>query len=274
MKWILTLLCFLCLHDPLVAKITGSHLRALIISDKAPRSMKNSYLHDAYRMKQMLQAIARYTKCPLQLQMCAGKKSSFRTLKKWLRSLPLSSKDIVFVYYAGKGCPQVGNNLWPSIKFPDRHGCFGRTYTEGEIASQISAKHPRLTLVFFDCYDQLIKIRRPSRSFSNRPRRSACPPATMGLFLESQGSVVACSALQGQPSFGIGTNMTSGGLFSAKLIHIFQNFRFGLTDWNSVCADLKDLHFDGGQTSQRPYCEVNVRIPPEDIVTNAKKPYR
>ena len=166
MKWILTLLCFLCLHDPLVAKITGSHLRALIISDKAPRSMKNSYLHDAYRMKQMLQAIARYTKCPLQLQMCAGKKSSFRTLKKWLRSLPLSSKDIVFVYYAGKGCPQVGNNLWPSIKFPDRHGCFGRTYTEGEIASQISAKHPRLTLVFFDCYDQLIKIRRPSRSFS------------------------------------------------------------------------------------------------------------
>ena len=264
MKWMFALVCFLCLHDPLLAKHAAPLLRAFIICDSSPHSMKSAYRRDAYRMKRMLKAIAQYTKRNLRLQMCVGKTCSPRIMRRWIQSLPSSSQDIVFVYYSGQGCPNGGTGQWPSIKFPGFHACLDGTYREDKIAAQLHAKHPRLMLVFFDCYNQLIPLQRTHFAFPVHPERDVRTSGIKRLFLKSKGSVIACSALHGQPSFGVITNRSSGGLFTAEFLHLFQGCQLISDNWDMFCFKIRELRSDGERPAQRPYFEVNVSSPPLD----------
>ena len=103
MRWVLAIIFATSLGTILLAKEREICLRALILCDSATPTVKTVSYADALRMKKSLENIAYQLKLCPRIRTLVGKNLFFENVKKWVRSIPRSSRDVVFVYYSGYG---------------------------------------------------------------------------------------------------------------------------------------------------------------------------
>ncbi len=235
----------------LFAESTRPCLRACVVYESPECPAVTCYKNDAHRIKAALSSIAHSLRIPLRLEMRAHKTLSPSALNQWIRSV--SSNDIAVVFYAGTGrCREQKNGMWPVMTIPAHEGCT-LAYGEDEVASQIASRNPRLSLILFDCYSHLT-TRRQSHSvgLSKKVRLSRNCLGIRKLFLQSRGTVTACSAQRGMPSYGVVAKKTSGGVFTSRFLHLLQKDQSSLTSWEVFCSHLKHVACQNLPSLQSP----------------------
>ena len=258
MKWILLIAVVLIQGAGCFAQDKEPSLRALIIYDSSPSDLKDSYSVDAQRMSKSLESIAYHTKLAFRLKVCKEKNLSLKFLKQWLRGIPSSSQDVVFVYYAGRGsCVSNTDSDWPSIKVSGR--CSGSSYAEDVIAKMIQTKNPRLCFVMFDCYQRLLSISRKKLYIPRCIRKTPGNGGFKRLFLKTKGVITACSARTGQPAYGIFQKGYTGGLFTSVFIGVMQLANVSPARWETIFSEIEDSCFDHPSVKQCSFNQLDVK---------------
>jgi hypothetical protein len=102
MKWMLPIAIAISQGTNSFAQDKASSLRTLIIYDSSYSNLKESYAVDAQRMSKSLETIAYHAKLRFCLKVCEEKEVSLQFLQQKIKGISSSSRDVVFVYYAGE----------------------------------------------------------------------------------------------------------------------------------------------------------------------------
>lgn len=211
-------------------------LHALLICDTLAPTISYAYQADLDRMKRNLEAIAVGTGLQLKLKMLTDKQVGVGQVKTWITKLPNSSKDVVLVYYVGREGTQRTKGPWPAIKTAIKKGALSADL----VAKRVEKRHPRLTLVFFDCYEHLQRITKRHYYVNNTsvPSRGDCR-TIKPLFTKAKGTFIACSGPKGRKGIGLIQDKIAGGVFTISLIDSIVNNKID-PKWSRGCITLED----------------------------------
>lgn len=232
-------------------------LHALLICDSHAPKLSHAYCADLERMKRNLDGIAIQSDLKLNLKILTGKQVDASHVEHWITKLPKGSNDVVLVYYVGRQCSQRSRGAWPAIKASSRKTAFSADC----IAKRIEKRHPRLTLVFFDCYERLLNIKRSDYHIddagipTNEDYTNIKP-----LFTKAKGTFMACSDPKGRKGFGVVQGNILGGVFTISLIDSIADNLY-LPKWSTGYLDLKTNYMDILRTKRKPLIKRHVIEP-------------
>lgn len=246
--------------------IESKTLHALILSDPDACDFSTAYTNDAQRMRDCMQNVAFQADMDAKITVLQKEKVTSKHIIQWISALPQWSGDTVVVYYSGRGAHPYSFSkkaIWPAIMTHNHARHPLPILSEDEMYSMLAEKNPRLILIFFDCYTQLLPSERITCATSEKGQKNA---AIKTLFADSVGYVVHTSAKNGKPGFAMHfASNTTGGFFTDKLISILNSAAdTPLIDWSSVFAKIY-LSFNAfAQYTPEMRTYDKVRIPGRD----------
>jgi len=198
-------------------------ISACLMCDTSNPKTRVSHLQDIYRMKRLLEALAKSQNAPLRLHLIKGKNLNSRNIQKWARKTSRYFKSLLFIYYSGdEGPKQPTPNEWPLLHIVNKkkpNNSKGLSVKGFFQLLQKQSHQQSLTLCFFDCYDKVIPIDKGLHSFASPSYSfpSQKPRLFNYLFTLPQRTLVAVSKSQKSPAYGIKEGSLQGGLFSLLL---------------------------------------------------------
>ncbi len=216
--------CFSLLLIPTLALCAKEtvNLYALIVTDPHTSPLSVMYEQDASTMQRHLQEISSRLGTRLHMQNFAGQETSKKKIARWVNSIPKSKKNIIFLYYVGKGVWENGSKR-PSMCLVDR------TLPQKEITQKLRTAKPKLVLSFFDCYDKVFTYQHETKLIKERDNFKNKFTHAKSLFLHAKGYIMGSSSSSPDSSYGIFyKDQPIGGFFSAML---FDSLKNGQRSW-------------------------------------------
>jgi hypothetical protein len=185
---------------------------------------------DASNIKKTFEAIASSLNMPLHLKKVDSRNFSRKKLTQWTKGIH-QSKDISFVYYSGNNGLPPDNGPWPAITLGANS-----SLAVDSLASCINRKHPRLSLVIADCYDDVMEFSTNFRFRFGKPMKKTNDKEVIRnlrkTWLGSSGTLTICSHSLGESGCGMHiARQYTGGVVTEVLLRLLK--RGKLSDYPS-----------------------------------------
>lgn len=203
-------------------------LHALIIGDPSclpnleSPELQAAHKNDVARMQDCMQNVAFQADMNLKMTVLTDERVTSRNVNQWINSLPKNSQDTVFVYYSGRETPVVAKKShYPAVTTYNAAKNSPSCILEEAIFKRVRAKKPRLTLVFFDCYEKMFQGKE-FRAIPFTQKREL--NGLKVLFAKSAGYILQAITKAGVHGYGIRfSDGQSGGLFTHSLCEMLQS---------------------------------------------------
>jgi len=210
-------------------------IHALLLSDDTPDSGLREEVHiDINKVRKLLTTVSKQTKLGLKLTVLQGENATFSKITGWIDSLPQSSKNIIFVYFAGHGFrPPLLSDQWPYLVLPDR----SKPINSNWLAEKLENKRARLSILLSDCCN-ITDERFISKRWKGA-RREESLPGLKKLFLEATGSIIGSAASPGEFAF---CSLKQGGIFTDYLLSsLYRACQKKSPSWREVFLQTRSL---------------------------------
>jgi len=232
-------------------------LHSLIVGDTQSSDIREGTWRDCQSIQQSLKDIAHHLQIPHDETTLLEKKYTTDNIRKWISRI--REDDIVFFYYSGHGFrPKKKSDPWPVLSCRRMVRKKSDFIFAKEICSAIKKKHPRLSLIFFDCCNDALKIKSPFNTSTYIPFTPPFP-GLQTLFLNTKGMVTACAASPGQPALTCVAGGTIGSLFSISFLKALrEEIGDSETQWEYVLERTIPKTFQDSNGRQRPFYKIRV----------------
>jgi len=254
------LFLILSLLSPLYLE-ASPRLRVLIVADIVSRDIREGTSRDYRRIQESVKNIAEALHVPLSQSTLVEKNYTPDKIKNWIRAI--RKEDIVLFYYSGHGFrPKKKSIPWPSLACKTVVRKKSHFISGKEIISSVKKRHPRFSLILFDCCNDPLHAKSPTEITSQFLIPDGIPlPGLATLFLHTRGSVAISAASPGQPALALIGGKTIGSLFSMSFIRsLFEEGQYSDTSWHSVIERALPAIRSGSSERQRPFYKIDTKI--------------
>ncbi|MEK8020919.1 MAG: caspase family protein [Candidatus Parabeggiatoa sp.] len=229
----------------------GGTLHALIVADTDDANIGESVKVDLKRMESLVEEIAQKTGLSLNGGSIAGDTFTKSSIMTAVNNLSVEQNDVVLFYNSSHGF-NSGGSKWPDIHLENG------SVPLVQIADILRNKNPRLSIIMADVCNKA-----SNRGSFLRSRTGGKAKNYQELFLNSKGTIIASSSIEGQYSWG---DPQRGGYFSNAFLGeldkelIVSNRR---PSWKAIMERATQAiplrPNPHQQKTQQPQAEVNVK---------------
>lgn len=236
-------LFFVCVHTLLLGRTQPTHLKAFIVRETHAHSLGRFYHQDSSRMKKYLELIATLTNLTRKIQTVTTFSLTKEKVSSWINEL--SPNDVAVFYYAGQPHYQP-QDQWPSLQFAHALGML----SQEQLTIMMKEKTPHLSVVLFDCYNDILKSRRIP-TLKKISRKAVSKIGMRRLFVKSSGVFSACSKQRDEIGYAACQKAKGGGIFSIGIQDFFQSGN-SLSTWNDLTGGGNALALHISKEKQHP----------------------
>ena len=269
----LFILFFVCAQTLLLGKTHPTNLKAFIVRESYQPILVRFYQQDATRMKKWLEVIAAQTNLTPTIQSVTTLSFTKEKLSSWIQKL--SPNDVAVFYYVGMPHYQL-QDQWPSLEFAHKHQfpSLGSQRTLGmlsqeELTKMMKEKGPHLSVILFDCYNNVLKSRRipPLKKISSKV---VSKTGMRRLFVKSSGVFSACSKQRDEIGYAAYQKAKGGGIFTFGIQTFFQSSN-SISTWSDLNVRGEALALHISKEKQHPLMCDRVVNPPAKHLHHLEK---
>lgn len=230
------------------APARSARLIAILVADTGSEDIGEGVSIDLSRMSALVEDIAANTGLELQKIILAGTNLTRNGVANAVDQMIAGLDDVIVFYYSGHGARPLGKTSnWPDLAFDEGFVDFG------QILDVLQRKQPRFVLALADACNNYL-----TPELKQRERR-AFPSAISQesyrqLFLEQQGSVLACSSQPGEVSY---SHRLTGGFFTSDFLN---KLTATLLSSNPSWYEVQTHEITAfGMYTQHPYYEIDIQ---------------